>query len=432
MPLFRSNAQLGIHLDQPSNSLFTPGAEISGTVRLFSVDDESVDSIYINFLGTSDTEILKRRSNTQGNTTTTIVYRDHVPLFSYGIRLFDGPYTLPGNRNHEWRFKFTFPHNTLQDRHGVYQSASSQIWLTAPHPLPPNFADGASDYGRIGYTLEAFLDRKFKSVQTAVPLNYSPLRIPRPLPPPLTYGNTFNFTSSRLQAGREDKRRSIKEALTDRFSSNTPSIKFQLLCTVPNTVISDSTIPVSLRLTIDNSSSTALIIPSYTISLKELYLECYTHIRAPRESAFYISTRAEEDEILQSEFSLPNSWADKILTRNEKDLGDPIDVQVKVPAEVCPSFRSYAVTRSYRLRIKVKIECAGEKFDGKYDVPNFSVLPFCVAPQPQVLTPQPQMDLPHSQGSEAQISFTDQTHSTKEATDLDEEQLPSYDSAVNK
>lgn len=418
MPLFRSNAELSILLDQPPSSLFTPGSVISGRVVLRSPDDEDVDSISICFIGKSKVYIT-RRIYTGNNNNRTIYYRDRASFFTFGGPLFNGPFTLPGNREHSWPFHFTFPTTTVEDRSSVYDSADSQNWTTAPHALPPNFQDDyGTNYTTISYLLEASLNREHKQVDTELYLNFSPLRQPLPPPPPLICGETYSFASSRLHAGHEDKRRSMKEALTDRFSKSTPTLAFNVVASIPKVVVSGQDFPLSISLQIETNNTTAEIIPAFDIKIQELYLECYTHCRAMIDSAFTLYS-SEIEKIFDSSTTLAHSLPEMVISRTAQDISKAIDFNANLPVSVCPSFRSYAITRTYRLMMKVRVETSGKEFDAKFDVPAFTVLPFVVAGG--------------AAGTGLEYEAPPMLISREqEAPALEDEELPSYGNAVKQ
>ncbi len=92
---------MSLRIDIPSRK-YTANAPVSGTVNLIGEEDIGVARISITFSGRCKSKIFKSR----GNSETT--YRARVPLFTYTMELFKGPYTLHANE-HSWPFSFRFP-----------------------------------------------------------------------------------------------------------------------------------------------------------------------------------------------------------------------------------------------------------------------------------------------------------------------------------
>ncbi len=70
-----------------------------------------------------------------------------------------------------------------------------------------------------------------------------------------------------------------------------------------------------------------------------------------------------------------------VVMRGEEELIIPCSFQAVIPESVCPSFRSFAISRNYRLKMSISVVVGGKDFEVEFEVPNVVILSSVAKPE---------------------------------------------------
>lgn len=376
---------MSIRIDTP-NTKCRAGATVSGTVSLHGDVDIDVEIITISLVGRCKTKVV--RSNGQNSSTT---YRGRAPLLEYQQVLFKGPNTMKTN-GHSWPFSFTFPTRCVargadpfKQRHGLFD-------INPQQSLPPSFANENHTFGWrsecfIKYELEASLIGNRTKIfslgdlKTEKTLDFTTTRDIEVFKPQfIEKVQKIACHSLRLQPGHEDGPLTFKEKLQSMRTSKLPVAIFTLHMLLPKLGILAHSLPMILKIEHDIVASTAQSPPIVTLRKCIVELQANTYIQCIRDEIF-----REGDE--QRDWTADFHIASVDYSAN-MDKAPPVteymDLQrlmrIKVPWHHKPTFSTFNIRRTYRLVVKLSVDCAQKTFKAEFASYKFDLLAADYAP----------------------------------------------------
>ena len=353
-------------------------------------------------------------------------YRDNAPLFEVFEDVLqagssekeeDKKVTVfqPG-QTYTFPFHFRFPLGTANSRHGQYKDTADQRWTVQPHHLPPTFLhpsnsedDSRPNYAKIEYGVRARLvcpgvgvvqGKTLVDMIATTPVWFQPRNpnVHEGLPAPSRtqqYKHQFSLQTSVL-SGQPPSTIGIRQSLRDRFSSSTPKLDFETALDLP--LFFSSGAEFGFRATFSVLATTPNVshIPSIRISVLKLTLLDFTFIRAPRDwdastmfsDGHHLSNHyeflpppdapfthsSERDDFDERKTHLNSVPGETVLElplvpgyEKEAEMQQARSCEAwfaaRVPGITPPSFRSFAITRAYKVRVKLGVEVAGKKFE---------------------------------------------------------------------
>ncbi|CAF9913047.1 hypothetical protein IMSHALPRED_000891 [Imshaugia aleurites] len=356
------------------------GATISGTVSLHGDVDIDVETITISLVGRCKTKVV--RSNGQNSSTT---YRGRAPLLEYRQVLFKGPNKLKTN-GHSWPFSFTFPTRCVargadpfKQRHGLFD-------LNPEQNLPPSFANENHRFGWRGecfikYELEASLIGSRTKIfslgdlKTEKTLDFITTRDIETLKPEfIEKFQKIACYSLRLQPGHEDGPLTFKEKLQSMRTSKLPVAMFTLHMLLPKVGILAHSLPLFLKLEHDIEASTTQSPPLVTLRKCIVKLQAITHIQCIRDEIF---REGDEQRDWSTEFCIAS-----IDYSANMDKAPPVTdymnlqqlMRIKIPWHHKPTFSTFNIRRTYRLAVKLAVDCAQKTFKAEFASYRFDLL----------------------------------------------------------
>jgi len=412
MPRTRTVAtpQLEILLDgiQPT---FHPGDAITGRIIRGAPVVSSRAWLTIQLIGRSKTKIVISRGQAG-----TSIYRGRYSFFHPSetqTRLFDGPIHVPEGASQEWAFTLSVP--TAMDPSAVAagnQQRASYLSLSRQdipgHPLPPVFyTSGVSRVlamksyeGFVEYFLTAELHVEPASGQTAVHAAHLPINVVAPPTPELLVEahnlkrRSFlcRLSTHRLAAeGGESASLSLQQRAQEMFrSSHVPQFAFSLQVEHPTVLPIGNPEPIPFRLLVlpDRDQTTAAIRDSpQTVVLTAMTFEirACTHMVCPaawstrsaeqgRKFDFGVKAALEARAAGEEPVVVPSGEKAEAL-----DVGALLDLSManaplvrrvfsnkRVP--LSPTFTTYNVKHTHRLRWELKLTVAGESTEVSSEV----------------------------------------------------------------
>lgn len=388
MPLRVSNDSLpkiAIELDNGLQGPFYPGSRVSGQVVLMNHVGESPVSIEVSLVGRSEAYAQRNDSmDVPGGRLSIIHHRDQTLLFSTSTLVLETSLILPGQHRHAWGFAFHFPSMTQSNCHVSYDSASSEIWTTGVHALPPSFswiAPNTSAFAAICYTVEAVLrqSQPAESIQARVPLHFTPFRgDPGPVVPSV-FREDFRIASTRLEAANQGQTPRVKRALTSWISKTSPDdVSFCFKASVPSHITTGEAFTVLTEIDFGDQPASTYVASSVHFKVSKLKLLHFVVFRARRDppvpATRFKTYKNEEIRTYEGSFDLALLPSSAVRTPEKGHSTVPFSFQAVVPALACPSFRSFAINRSYRLKLSISVELGGRDFKLQFEVPNVTVL----------------------------------------------------------
>jgi hypothetical protein len=406
-----THPNLELHLAHAKDIAIKPGDIVSGFVHLLTPVPINPKFVEVAFWGQSQTWIRREHHNTNhaGTRDTDYYhYRDRASLFTAIGNLNPHPpgqdALVPG-QTYKMPFTFTMPARTLHNRANCYQEPADGVWTVVPHDLPPTLFYGtwgpeSPDQCSISYGVTARLicpGFDNDDVRCTLPVAFTPLN---PLahiqnPRRVRQSKMFILSSSTL-TGQSESSIGFRQSLKDKFSSHAPKLNFELAVELPDLLKSGG--EFAFRATFKALSKTENVthIPEMTFRVLKLGLLDFTLFRGPRDwqannymsgdpSSWYDGTPRSsyrsgdereigEDKVLLN--SLPESCTVALpqlpmLEEKEKDdekgteQGSECEAwfKARVPGTTAPSFQSFAITRTYHIKVKIGIEIGGKDFD---------------------------------------------------------------------
>ena len=379
-----------IVIDRSNSTTNIPGNTISGHVFLDAQNEVHMERVSIRMSGRCKTRMSvqhgdayrQRTSHAQsGGHTNETIYRGVVSLFSRSLNLFQGPYTLRPN-TYQWPFSITIPMDCCHAE-GDEFSHEDHYDVNRAQPLPPSFQSNSGDWTEearcyVSYELNAKLEVKgmlHHDLEDEIPVTIIASGVQRhPELSMVKIPQTVKCRSYHLDGERENKGLSIHEKFKSFFnSSDLPTAVFTLTMRLPSNAAIGQPIPVLVSLDHDWTQSTASSLPLVRIVELKVCLNAWTGIRCDRYNNVYghdysrpPTTEWDEDQ------ELVKLVAPIDLTKEEIDLTRYF--RVAIPNTNVTTFETFNISRQYRLKIKMTLECAQVKNKVEFIMPGFRVL----------------------------------------------------------
>lgn len=329
------------------------------------------------------------------------------------------PLTLP--------FNIRFPLGTGNKRLGQYRRDSDERWTVGPHNLPPSFIFSSSspsssvcdspDFAKIDYGISARLltpeyigfDLDASALEVFAPVLFSPQNAGLDTThATLTFVDSHSLQSSIL-AGVQKENLGFRQSLRDRLSSSTPKICFDTSVHVPDCLISGQEFAIRAGVHVTHKSDSVSAMPSVKLRVGKIELVEYTAVRAPRDFESWgreggwegdmpgpdkmYSGRENQDlsrgkvglNCVPGEVVVEMGWSSNSVRGDdgkgfglgEKEKGNKTEMQTgveggsehfvtftaRVPSTTTASFRSFAISRAYGVKLRLNVEIGGKTFE---------------------------------------------------------------------
>lgn len=253
------------------------------------------------------------------------------------------------------------------------------------HPLPPSFSmiAGTKHFAVVEYNIQAVLqfegEKRSMTVQLPEPLlvllsDYA--QIPQRQPVEFVKFPEKYSSSRLLGSGR-----SMRTSFSDRFSSSAPSVNVVMKASVPGAVTTGRPFEFNVAVEIDSLSAPNISIPSILLRVIELQLWKVTYSRClrPNGEEAYGGHRVLEANAREPVMNaVPESTLVQQQPRTSEDRkfwSYATTFEARVPGSVCPSFKTFNISHTGRIKMKVEAEICGKKFQYEVDVPDVLVAP---------------------------------------------------------
>jgi hypothetical protein len=395
---------INVNLNTSQDHVFKPNDIVSGHITLSTPIPLSPQAIEASLWGHSSVWTRHTQHKSDNTTDDYHHYRDNVPLFNITFNVLTEKHLQPG-RTYTFPFQFSFPEGTNTSRVGGYKDDNDSRWTVHPHRLPPTFMWGAQvdypDHAMITYGVTGRLvcagvgagKKGDEPIEDVAPVIFSPYNAHANQPfTVVPHTKTFALASSAL-AGQDASSLGFRKKMSDRFSSSTPKLDFELSIEIPDYLTSGSEFRFRSTFNVLGKSHNVVAIPTLTFKVLKLELLDFTFLRAPRDLQADLTTIGnhydrspsnrptgpyvkghEEYQLRENKTalnSLPDSRAiqlEEIMAVGEKKgieqaRGCEVWFGARVPGYVPPSFASFSVRRSYSVKVKMEVEVAGKKFE---------------------------------------------------------------------
>ncbi|KAF2804837.1 uncharacterized protein BDZ99DRAFT_467087 [Mytilinidion resinicola] len=390
---------LELRLAHSKDTVIKPGNTITGELTLSTTVPITPQSIEVAFWGQSQTWL--RTSSSTNNSTTYYHFRDQAPLFTVTCDVLpktDGGALLPG-QPYVMPFTFTTPMGTGFNRAEVYKHPEDPVFIIGPHDLPPTFFHGRNgpdrpDQCSISYGVTAHLTCASLPAgghSCTAPVLFAPLNPYTHIQHPNRhrYAKKLALSSSVL-AGAAAASVGFRQSLKDKLSSQTPRLDFELAVELPDLLRSGAEFAFRSSFAVLSKTENVTRVPEITFKVLKLELLDFTLFRAPRDwaaantmsggpsrwrdgtprSSFrtehsgYGESKTLLNAVPESEtVELPEVLAEKAEKRMVQAGECEAWFTGRVPGFTPPSFQSFAVTRTYRFKVKMRVEVGGKNFD---------------------------------------------------------------------
>jgi hypothetical protein len=334
------------------------GQTISGKVIFSNNKDQPTGTVTVSLVGTAETSFQKSRT----------VYNGKATLFHFSETLHDG--FLPQNQ-YEWPFKFTFPTITVGDKKKWLDVPPFQV--TEGHTLPPSMASESEDFdrntgkGAVVYKLTSTFSKSPKvsifgpSESAYLTLYHIPRRKFEIPDPQIALMGKANFTCVSEILGSTGGK--SKPSLFKRI--RTPRSIFEVAITTPLAIYVGGPLPIILSLTHDLQNSTAPDVPIIKLTSCQVTLLRTMH-------AVGKSILEEDGKFSNAEIILGREKLDIPLleTQNLSEILALPDFRTKFGM----SFATYNLAQTFKLMVKVTVECAGKSFWTELRSRNINIL----------------------------------------------------------
>ncbi|KAL1864955.1 hypothetical protein Plec18167_009564 [Paecilomyces lecythidis] len=365
-----------IYLDNPLPS-YSGGETIRGHITLESLTQLEVKDIRIKLSGKAKTKIKKVKHVGAPRTT----YRGKAILFEKEKILAHVDGTLPP-QTLEWPFEFTFPTH-VQPRSGKSQwSSQTPFDAESTHSLPPTFtADVRNELWDIesvvAYRIQVDVS-KTQRMLVGKSLLFHEV-IPLTFIPPVPFEEKGYASASRMETltirsllllpENRGRRLDIREKITSWLSpGQLPLFKFRVRLNYSSCLHQSEPMACTLDIEPMLEDSTVTSIPP-TVFLESVSLTLLTRTVA-RSSPSIIGSLVgdvEESKNILSKGSLRVPFTDHI------DISDTCgQISLQHPD---PSFSTFNICRSYKLRADIVLECAEKKVTFSVSDADVLILP---------------------------------------------------------
>lgn len=406
---------IGIHLSNPADKVYRPDDIVNGWVTFTPTVPIAPRAIVASLWGHA--QIWHRTSHTNSNNSSDYHHwRDNAPLFEVQTNILQTsdskPSTLEVGRTYTYPFQFRFPIGTANNRGGQYQNDADARWTVGPHQLPPTFwsssnhsIEGAPNWAKVEYGVRVRLacpgvgvaqghnlvDFVVNAPVLFAPLNRSAHTSQAP-PSLISYTKSCSLRTSAL-ARPSSSSVGFRQSMRDHFSSKTPRLDFDSVLHVPDVMTSGCEFSFGAAVKILDKSDTVSHIPPIHFTILRLELQDFTSIRAPRDheastvmsgshrgnkyenmpapdTPFSIGEHNSESKEAMHLNCLPHSTTVELAEVPGEEKKEMVQANsceawftARVPGYTPPSFRSFAISRTYRVKIKLGIEIGGKKFE---------------------------------------------------------------------
>ena len=355
--------------------VFHGGDQISGVVVATGPINEDVTIVKIKFKGKSHTLIK------QPNGHSTSQYSDKAKFFSVVKVLFRGACKIEKGSSASWPFAFQLPLGTEPEKGNpdiIYSRNLSALYAKESHPLPPTISASGNKRGSnykafISYELRAELRRSAifsRSLRKSGNLPVTQCRTQADGDSPdlqmTTHRQSFTHATSRLLPDHAAQSRSLREWVSDTFTSKAPSVSFSLSARSPMTLIEGQAIPIELCFIFDPARSTAPSPPEFKLVSADYLFKEYTHIRGRTLMKRHDVTVEPSSVVLSRHLVFETATTRTLLKSNEViDIGATHKVALP-DSKLIPTFNSYSICRSYGAHLTIKMACVGKQFVVKF------------------------------------------------------------------
>lgn len=412
--------KISIRLSTPSEKVFKPDDVVSGYVAFAPTVPIVPHAIEVSLFGQSLVWLRTGANAGKGSTTDYHHWRDNAPLFEVTTNVlpaFDSkaPTLQPGEK-YTYPFQFQFPAGTGNSRFGQYNKDEDMRWTVGPHLLPPSFLHTGThgtnmgedaDFAKIEYGIRARLicpgigiarGQNLHDLVVTAPVLFVPLD-PKPdaSEGPLSVlrdSKTFKVQSSAL-TGQATSSIGFRQSMRDRFSSSTPKLEFEVAVEIPDLITSGSEFHFRVSFNVLSISDNVAYIPHIRFAILKLELQDLTAVRAQRDHEAALTrdghhrnnryenmpspdapgSKHEHIESIKRKTllnSLPESATlelEEIPGGEKKAMEQASSCEAwfsaRVPGFMPPSFKSFAINRNYRVKVKLGVEVGGKKFEHK-------------------------------------------------------------------
>lgn len=210
---------------------------------------------------------------------------------------------------------------------------------------------------------------------------YSVIRYPKP----------FTLASSSL-TGRDPSSIGFRQKLSDRFSSETPKLDFELGVELPDLLVSGSEFRFRGTFTVLSKMQNVVQIPVITFRVLKLDLLDFTFVRAAHDRAanHLMQGHHFDGTPLDAPTGTFSGWEHTVYREKKTALNSLPESQVvqleevplpsekksteqansaevwfsaRVPGFMPPSFQSFAISRTYRVKAKIGVQIGEKRFD---------------------------------------------------------------------
>ncbi len=331
---------------------------------------------------------------------------------------------LQPGQTYTFPFNFRFPAATGNNRTGQYKENNDERWTVQPHTLPATFIQNSKygdvnkpNFSKIEYGVRAKLicpgvgvvyGKTMVDLGTEAPILFQPLNphAHQLLNGPLSVVRTpkaFTVQSSTL-TGQSSSKIGFRQGMRDRFSSSTPKLDFEAAVEMPDLLASGSEFRFRATFAAMAKSDGVAQIPTITFTVLKLELLEFTFSRAaldreassmseghhrgnrnemwPPPHRVYESRETELFEERKNPLNAipesatlelgpaPPGYSEKNrekmsageMASSEQVNNGEVWFTSRVPGFTPPSFKSFAISRAYRLKVKLGVEIGGKQF----------------------------------------------------------------------
>lgn len=405
-----------IDLSTPPDKVYRPADIVNGNITLAPNVPLAPDAIEVSLFGKS--LVWYRTATVINNVAHHWHWRDNGPLFEITSNVLPNPHTaaplLASGKTYTYPFQFRFPASGSNSRSGQYKNDHDTRWTVDHHMLPPSFlhisrrtvvAGEDANYAKIEYGVRARL--KCPGIGVAKGQNIHDLEVTAPVlfvhqnsranvsqDPPIAirHSKPFSMRSSALM-GQASSSIGFCQHVRDRLSSSTPKLDFEISLEIPKTLASGSELCLRVFFNVLSTTESASHLPTIQFTILKLDLQELTVVRAPLDKkasdsyrGYYWKDRYEtmpppDTPFSSREFvssskekthlnSIPPS-ATLNLQETPSEKGEALQqanscdtwFKARIPGSTPPSFKSFAIARTYMIKVKIGIEIGGKQFE---------------------------------------------------------------------
>ena len=319
--------------------------------------------VAVTFHGRAKTKIWKKQGNS------THIYRGRAPLFALSKRIYDDSFKAQPYESNAIPFELYFPEAAQATIDSVGWDSDQRFDFQPGDPLPPTFSD--SYYGftnryetfveyRVGVDvamrgIQINIDTPDKDLEPSVQYERPPSATPISGKPLLFKG--YESVKNELLLPEADRPTGFKQKAKAAFSSDFyPTYSFDWSCIAPQHIHIGQPIAFEVYIRPRDKECTAVVIPEVYLSNFTVDIKAFTVVRAERQlfsspEAYSDEPRATLKGIVDNKgpFSKANDW---VKTINTKDF-----------VGICSEFKTYNISRRYKLKVKGVFTVAGKVKD---------------------------------------------------------------------